>query len=87
MRTHVILADELVGEIDNLVGRRKRSHFVEEAVREKLRRGTLLDALKETAGVLSTEKHPEWGTSKKIAAWVRESRQRDEERIRKLERD
>jgi len=83
VRTHLVLPEELVKRIDVMVGRRKRSRFVEEAVREKLRRETLLAALKETAGVLSAEESPDWATSESAAAWVRESRRQDDERLRR----
>jgi len=86
MRAHVMLPDELVEEIDKVVGRRKRSRFVEEAIREKLRRGAILSALKETAGILSAEKYSEWETPDKVAAWVRESRQHDMDWPRRPER-
>jgi len=87
VRTHVVLPDRLIEEIDGTVGKRKRSRFVEEAIREKLKRGALLKALKETAGILSPEEYPEWETSDKAAAWIRESRRHDEERLRRLRRD
>lgn len=87
MRTHIILPDRLIEEIDSLVGKRKRSRFVEEAIREKLKRGALLKALKETAGILPPEEYPEWETSDKAAAWVRESRQRDTARQREPRRE
>ena len=83
LRTHIILPDRLVEEIDDVVGKRKRSHFVEEAIREKLKRAALLKALKETAGILSPEEYPEWATPDKAAAWVRESRRGDAERLRR----
>jgi hypothetical protein len=87
VRTHLVLPDELVQRIDLMVGRRKRSRFVEEAVREKLRRETLLAALKETAGAFSTEESPQWATSESAAAWVRESRRRDDQRLRRPRSD
>ncbi|MBM3924994.1 MAG: hypothetical protein FJ320_03260 [SAR202 cluster bacterium] len=83
MRTHLILPDDLVKQVDATVGKRKRSRFVEEAVREKLRREALLAALSATAGMLSAEDHPQWAASKQAAAWVRESRRRDEYRSEK----
>lgn len=86
MRTHLVLPEDLVRQIDTTVGRRKRSRFVEEAVREKLRRETLLAAVKETAGSLSSQEHPHWATSEEAAAWVRESRKRDDVRLGKLHR-
>ena len=80
MRTHVVLPEELVEDVDKLVGKRRRSRFVEEAIRDKLRRDALLSALEETAGILSSKDHPEWATSDKAANWVKESRQTDTER-------
>jgi Arc/MetJ-type ribon-helix-helix transcriptional regulator len=81
VRAHIILPDRLVEEVDEVVGKRKRSHFVEEAIREKLKRGALVKALKETAGALPAKEYPEWETRDKAAAWVSESRGRDGERL------
>ncbi len=81
MRTHVILPEDLVNAVDAKAGKGKRSQFIEEAIREKLRKEILLSALEETAGILSAEDHPEWATSEKVAAWVRESRQQSDRRI------
>ncbi len=74
MRTHMVLPDDLIKSIDSLVGRGKRTRFVQEAIREKLRRETLVAALEATAGVLAKDDHPEWDTTEKVAAWVRETR-------------
>ncbi len=81
MRTHVILPEDLVQAIDNLAGKGKRSQFIEAAVREKLRTETLLFALKETAGALSSEEHPEWATKETVASWVREGRLQSDKRL------
>ena len=86
MRTHLILPEELVSRIDGLVGKRKRSRFVEEAVREKLRKETLLSALEQTAGVLAEDDCTEWATPEAAAALVRDSRQRNDERLDRLGR-
>ena len=74
VRTHVVLPEELVQALNKEVGKGKRNQFIEQAIREKLRRETLLSALKMTAGVLSAKEHPEWTTGEDVAAWVRESR-------------
>lgn len=80
MRTHVILDEALVQAIDDLVGKRKRSRFIEEAVKESLRSKTLLSALQDTAGVLSEGQHPEWATDADVATWVREGRRQSDQR-------
>ena len=84
MRAHVILPDELIDKVDEVVGKRRRSRFVEEAIKEKLRRDALLAALEETAGVLASADQPEWATSDKVAQWVRESRRGDERRLKEF---
>ena len=86
MRTHLILPEDLVNRIDEVVGKRKRSRFVEEAVREKLRKETLLSALEQTAGVLAKDDCSEWATPGGSAAWVRDLRRRNDERFDRLER-
>jgi metal-responsive CopG/Arc/MetJ family transcriptional regulator len=87
MRAHIILDNEMVKDIDNLVGKRRRSCFIAEAVGAKLRQMKLLAALKETAGILSDEDHPEWKTSEDIANWVGDSRKRDGRRLKGLKFD
>ncbi len=74
MRTHIVLPDDIVKGVDELVGRRKRSRFIAEATREKLRRERLLKAIREGAGVIDVSRHPEWATPEKVAEWVREQR-------------
>ncbi len=81
MRTHVILPDELVGEIDELVGKRKRSQFIAGAVEERLRRELLLQAYDAVVGSLKEPRIPEWATPESSAAWVREQR-RESDRLR-----
>jgi len=85
MRTHIIVSEELLKEVDRLAGRRKRSRFIESAIREKLSREALSAALEESAGVLALADYPEWETPEKGSAWVRSGRGEDDERLaRKL---
>jgi predicted transcriptional regulator len=77
-RTHIVLPREVVDEVDRLVGHRRRSQFMTEAVREKLRREKLAAALAVTAGVLKDADLPHWATPEATSAWVRELRQEDD---------
>ena len=86
MRTHVILPEDLVRSVDDLAGKGKRSQFIEEAIREKLRIDTLRAALEATAGAFSAKDHPHWDTPEKVASWVRESRRESDKRIDKFRR-
>lgn len=85
MRTHVVVPRELVEQIDQLVGQRKRSEFVTEALREKVARERRGEALKAAAGMLDAADYPEWDTPEKVSEWVRASRAEDDRRTeRKL---
>ena len=77
-RAHVVLPDELIRQVDAEVGKRQRSRYIADALREKLRRDKLLRALDNAAGILTARAYPEWATSRKAAAWVRETRRSGE---------
>jgi predicted transcriptional regulator len=74
MRTHIMLPKALVEAVDQLVGHRKRSAFLVQAVEEKLAHERLGQALAMTRGYLDKDAHPEWATPEKTSAWVREMR-------------
>jgi metal-responsive CopG/Arc/MetJ family transcriptional regulator len=85
VRAHVVVPRDLWDDVDRLVGSRKRSAFIADAVREKVSREKRGKALLEAAGMLSAANYPEWSTPEKAAAWVRTSRAADEKRTeRKL---
>ena len=86
MRTHVILPEDLVRSVDDLAGKGKRSQFIEEAVREKLRKDTLVSALRRTAGMLSAKDHPEWDTAEDVASWVRKLRKQSDQDFEERQR-
>ncbi len=73
-RIHVVLPDDLLKEIDELVGQHRRSRFIAEAARIVARRDRLVKAIEEGAGILSDEKYPYWSTPEKVARWLRDLR-------------
>ena len=74
IRTHIVLPRAVVADVDRLVGHRRRSQFVVDAVCEKLRREQLAAALDATAGILADADIPHWATPEQASAWVRELR-------------
>ena len=86
MRAHIILPEELLKEVDRVAGRRRRSRFVEAAVREKLTRDTLYLALEKSAGILDPSDYPEWETPEETSTWVRANRDQDEARLERKTR-
>lgn len=76
-RTHVVISDELLTAIDQVVGERGRSRFLEEAAREKLERLELEEALRATAGIAKGKGYDHWRDRKTAAEWVRKVRREE----------
>ncbi len=74
-RTHIVLPDDLLGDIDTLVGPRGRSAFLVDVLREEIRRRRLLQILSDPKPVWRDEDHPELAEG--AAAWVRKMRDED----------
>jgi Arc/MetJ-type ribon-helix-helix transcriptional regulator len=81
-RTHVVLSERLVKEIDTLVGTRQRSSFLTQAAEEKLMRLRQLQALEAAAGSWKDKDHPE--LKQGAAKWVAKLRRQDEKRFQKV---
>lgn len=73
-RTHVVMADEVLDAIDQMVGERGRSRFLEQAAREKLARAELEKALHASKGIARGKRYGHWRDRSASAAWVREGR-------------
>ena len=70
-RTNLLLPEELVREVDHFAGPRGRSRYVAEALRARIRRDRLREAVERTAGVLSTEDYPDWATTATLFSFPR----------------
>jgi len=73
-RTHVVMSDEVIDEIDRRVGQRGRSRFLEQAAKEKLARLELEEALDATKGIATGERYRHWRDAASSSAWVRRGR-------------
>jgi metal-responsive CopG/Arc/MetJ family transcriptional regulator len=79
-RTHVVLSDELVKEIDTLVGSRQRSSFITEAAEKELIRRRQMQALDQLVP-WSEKDHPE--LKQGAAKYVRKLRREYDQRFKK----
>jgi predicted transcriptional regulator len=77
MRVHINLDDELVAELDQRVGRRRRSGFIAALVRRALDDERRWDDIEAGLGVLADTGHA-WDDDP--SAWVREQRRGDARR-------
>ncbi len=80
-RTHVVLSEQLVKDIDALIGKRQRSSFLTLAAEKELARLRQIQALKAAAGAWKDKDHPE--LKQGSGAWVRTLRQESERRLKK----
>jgi hypothetical protein len=83
-RTHVVLSEQLVKDIDAIVGSRQRSSFLTLAAEEKLMRLRQMKALEAAAGSWKDKDHPELREG--AAKWVRKPRRQDQKRFQKTDR-
>jgi metal-responsive CopG/Arc/MetJ family transcriptional regulator len=72
--TNLSLPGDLVAEMDAVAGRRGRSAFVEEAIRDRLKRERLRDALSRAAGAWPARDYPEFASNEAVVQWVRQRR-------------
>lgn len=74
-RAHVFLPDDLLADVDALVGPRGRSAFLTEVIREAVNRRRLLEFLSSKEPILKDEDYPEFRDG--AEAWVRKMRDED----------
>ena len=75
-RAHILLPQDLVKEIDEIVGPRRRSTFLVDTAREAIGRRKLLRFLESDTPAWKDTDHPEFARG--AGAWVRELRQENE---------
>lgn len=83
-RTHILLPEDLVEEIDKFAGARGRSAFLADLARREIKRRRLLAIFQQEEPIWEDRDHPELraGADK----WVRKLRSEAEARLRVSER-
>ena len=81
-RTHIVIPQELVAEIDTVVGKRGRSAFLTQAAEKELMRLRQLKDLGAAAGSWKDEDHPELRQG--AAKWVKKLRREYDRRFEKV---
>ena len=74
---------DLVAAIDKMVGKRGRSAFLVEVIRDEIQRLSQQSALKTAAGVWKDDHHPELKGG--AAAWVEEMRNESTTRLKRAQ--
>ena len=79
IKSHLTIPQDVLEQIDGLVGKRKRSKFITEATKKELKRLKLQGALERAAGIWKDEDYPEL-KEKGTYQWVRDLREEEEKR-------
>lgn len=80
LRAHVVIPEDLLKQVDELVGPRRRSEFFADAAREKVNREKLSRAARSLGGSLADADIPGWESSEASRKWVRSLRRESDER-------
>ena len=83
-RAHILLPEDLLAEIDAVVGPRGRSAFLVETARAELRRRRLLAYLQDDVPAWRERDHADMASGS--GAWVKRLRAESEKRVVKSER-
>lgn len=78
MRVHITLDDALVAQLDERLGRRRRSAFISETVRRALEDERRWEDIEGGLGMLAGDEH-DWDADP--AGWVRAQREGDHTRV------
>ena len=81
-RTHIVIPQQLVAEIDTIVGKRGRSSFLTQAAEKELMRLRQIKALEAVAGSWKDKDHPE--LKQGAAKWVKKLRGEYDHRFEKV---
>jgi metal-responsive CopG/Arc/MetJ family transcriptional regulator len=73
-RAHIVIPQDLIEQIDALVGPRGRSAFLVETARAELRKRALIAFLENDEPVMKDEDHPELAAMGTVA-WVKKMRE------------
>ena len=79
-RAHVFIPEDLLADIDKLVGKGKRSSLITEILRHEIKRRRLMQILSDETPIWKDEDHPELKDG--AYAWVRQMRDEDDKHRR-----
>jgi metal-responsive CopG/Arc/MetJ family transcriptional regulator len=83
-KAHLVFPLEVLEEVDQIAGKRKRSLFIVEATQEKLERERFLRTLDETQGAWVDKRHAELRTGRDMEKYLREKRNSYRKRLKRI---
>ena len=82
--THFVFPHDILLEVDEIAGKRKRSSYVVEATKEKIAREKLSLVLMDAAGAWKDKGHTGLKTKKDVERFARKPRQHSAKRLKNV---
>jgi len=86
-KAHLVFPQNILEEVDQIAGKRKRSLFIVKATQEKLERERFLKTLDETKGAWTDKHHAQLRTERDIERYLRERRGSYRKRLKRIVND
>lgn len=83
-KAHLVFPLDVLEEVDQIAGKRKRSLFIVKATQEKLERVRFLKTLDETKGAWGDKHHAELRTGREMEQYLREKRSSYRKRLKRI---
>ena len=84
IKAHLVFPLNMLEEVDQIAGKRKRSLFIVKATQEKLERERFLRTLDETKGAWTDRHHAELRTERDMGQYLREKRSSYRKRLKRI---
>jgi metal-responsive CopG/Arc/MetJ family transcriptional regulator len=84
IKAHLVFPQNILEEVDQIAGKRKRSLFIVKATQEKLERERFLKTLDETKGAWTDKHHAELRTERDMERYLREKRSTYRKRLKRI---
>ena len=82
-KAHLVFPLNILEQVDQIAGKRKRSLFIVKATQEKLERERFLRTLDETKGTWTDKLHAELRTERDMEKYLREKRSSYRKRLKR----
>jgi hypothetical protein len=86
-KAHLVFPQNILEEVDQIAGKRKRSLFIVKATQEKLERERFLKTLDETKGAWADKQHAELRTERDMERYLRQKRDSYKKRLKRIGND
>jgi len=85
-KTHLVFPLNILEEVDQIAGKRKRSLFIVQATQEKLQKERFLKTLDETKGAWTDKHHAELITERDMERYLKGKRSSFRKRTKRIEK-